>query len=58
MLPKGGENMEEVTVPTKENSDNVILRNRKTKQSYGIYIYKILQQIHSQMEISNKTKSF
>ena len=43
--------------PTKAKSDGIKKRHKKRKESYAIYIYKVLKQVHPDTGISSKAMS-
>jgi histone H2B len=46
-----------VVKPAKAKSDGIKKRHKKRKESYAIYIYKVLKQVHPDTGISSKAMS-
>ena len=44
-------------MPSKPKSDGIKKRHKKRKESYAVYIYKVLKQVHPDTGISSKAMS-
>ena len=57
MQPKGGKLLEKKVSSSASKSSSMKKKSKKRKESYSIYIYKVLKQVHPDTGISSKAMS-